>query len=238
MGCGSSRASDIELLDVAPRPNRPGQATADVALSRTDLNRALQYTAQFIAGQRQQIDLIVVGGAVNTMLLGTRSATQDVDFFNSNLSKNEGRLLAEASAYARKSVLRECQTELPKDWLNNRTFHFIPPDQRRALTREAFDQHERVFDRAGLKLLAAPWPYAIVAKLDRIAGGNPHPYDISDASGYLYRYLGNRRLSAIPASTIRQWVRIYHLKVRDTEIRLLARDYEQRYRRRVVDFRR
>lgn len=52
--------------------------------SRTNLETAFHHMATYIRSQNANINIVTVGGAVNTIYLQTRAATQDVDFFGGN----------------------------------------------------------------------------------------------------------------------------------------------------------
>ncbi|KAI9895096.1 MAG: hypothetical protein M1814_000321 [Vezdaea aestivalis] len=236
MGCGSSKVSDIDLIDVAPRRQRQGGQAVQVALNRGNLNDALEYTAAYLSSCGQHLILTVVGGAVNTILLQTRLATHDIDIFSNNLSRDESRVLQEAATYARRSMAQKRGVNLPTDWLNSATTIFVPPNLRNTLRQEALAQNEAVFNSRGLTLLAAPWQYAVAAKLHRISGGNPNQNDAPDAASYLHRYLQGRRMNAIAASSIRHWINRYEVNAQEQSILILDEAYVSRYGRRAIDF--
>ena len=84
------------VLDYNQRPIR----IEDYELNRKSLLAALTTMANYIDSHRQNITVVTVGGAVNTILLRTREATHDVDFFGTNINNNQRMLLDEAAKYA------------------------------------------------------------------------------------------------------------------------------------------
>lgn len=125
----------------------------DYELDRRTLRAALTTMADYIDSQHEHITVITVGGAVNTMLLQTRQTTHDVDFFGTNLNNTQRVLLDDAAKYAE----RRSPTPLGGEWLNNQTMLWLPPDVHRTVTEEALLQNDVVFDKRGLKVIAAPW---------------------------------------------------------------------------------
>ncbi|KAI2785757.1 hypothetical protein POX_h09516 [Penicillium oxalicum] len=166
------RHSTRTLRDLAaPRD----QTISPPTLTRKNLTDALQNVADYLASKKQNITLIIVGGAINTLLLQSRTHTHDVYFFNDSLTAAEVKCLSKVA----KSALKNNQ-ELGSEWLNNRTVLFIPAHIRRVLMAEAIGQHTIVFQALGLTALAAPWEYLFCAKTDRLSGhGNStvQPYD-------------------------------------------------------------
>ena len=65
----------------------------------------------------ENITLVAVGGAVNTILLQSRATTQDVDFFCKLLVQPHLEVLRSAGQYA----VERSSVPLSKDWLNNAT---------------------------------------------------------------------------------------------------------------------
>lgn len=86
--------------------------------------------------------------------------------------------------------------------------------------REALEQNEIVFAKAdrrgGLTVLAAPWRYAVVAKLQRIGSGNAQEFDAADVANFLRRYLHDR--TTISASEIKAWSRYYSTPFADNSL--------------------
>lgn len=229
MGCAASQSSSIHLEDIAPnRPRTVGQESdAPLELSAEDLLTALGHAASFIAERGANIIVIAVGGAVNTILLRTRPATHDIDFFNATLTRQQATLLSQATNHARELSRNSRMTELPQDWFNNRTTYFIPPDLRQELTQQALTQNEAIFTARGLTVLATPWEYAFCAKLDRVAGGSPRSYDLSDAVSYLRQYIVRHQLDVVPFATITDWVQKYRTTARLGDIQLVDAEYRR-----------
>ncbi|KAI9652291.1 MAG: hypothetical protein M1831_007077 [Alyxoria varia] len=81
------------------RNNRP-VLHSEYDLSPGTLHRALQDVAKFMRDHHQDVTMVTVGGAVNTIYLKTRETTNDVDFFGADLTRNQLGLLEQAAAYA------------------------------------------------------------------------------------------------------------------------------------------
>lgn len=156
-----------------------------------------------------------------------RQSTHDVDFYNHNLRQTDYEIILKAVQYAKSK-----DKTLQGEWFNNRTILFIPKAQRENLTRQAIAQNEIVFEKPGLKIVAAPWNYAICAKLDRCAGAGivqPRPYDYSDAATYLHRYLEIFKLQSIPRSEVVKWASDYETTVNDTVLAELNSRFNAMY---------
>lgn len=236
MGCGSSKqreeADPGAILELAPRPVAAHEQPLP-QLDRETLVRALSNVAAYLRSQRANITVIVVGGSVNTILLQTRETTHDVDFYNQKLLPKDFNLIKRAVAFAQSKDSR-----LQEEWFNNRTIFFMDKSVRETLTEQAIAQNETVFQQAGLKVLAAPWPYAICAKLDRVSGAGlhpPKPHDVSDAAAYLNRYLAIKGLKAIGRSVIIEWAQRYQTRVTAPVLGQLADLYRQIYRKEGIN---
>ncbi|KAM6503113.1 hypothetical protein JOM56_000056 [Amanita muscaria] len=70
---------------------------------------------------------------------------------------------------------------------------------------EAVDQREIVFTAPGLTIYAAPWRYALSAKIDRLSNAGVRPYDMGDAVDYLNRLIEKRGGQAVNQSELRTW---------------------------------
>jgi hypothetical protein len=145
------------------------------------------------------LTLVVVGGVVSTVLLRTRNSTQDVDFFMEPLSERDARLLGAASQDVSE---RSRNPRFGAGWLNNNTMVFIAGEIRARLARDSLAQDTVVFERPGLKLVAAPWVYQFCAKLDRMAGGGGRGHDVGDAASYLFQFFRGRNAGRVPASHV------------------------------------
>lgn len=222
---GSNISGPSDLIMQAPRPRldyggRPIRVE-DYELDRRTLEAALTYMAQYIENQRQAITVIAVGGVVNTMLLQNRQSTHDVDFFGTNINNRQRILLDEAAKYAE----RKTSTPLGGEWFNNQTMLWMPPDVQRKVTREALEQNEVVFQKRGLKVLAAPWNYAMCGKINRLVRGDEaRPYDLTDAVSYLRCFI-QRHGGPIPVARVKRWCQEYQKTTTDDVIRSISREY-------------
>ena len=227
---GSTISAPQELMLHVPRPevdynNRPIRIE-DHELNRQTLRAALTTMANYIDSHRQDITVITVGGAVNTMLLQTRESTHDVDFFGTNLNNNQRILLNDAAKYAE----RRSATPLGGEWFNNQTMLWLPPDVHRTVTEEALRQNEVVVEKRGLKIVAAPWNYALCGKMNRLVRPDQlRPYDLPDAVAYL-RYYIRKNGGPVPAARIKAWCRSYQKDTSNEVIRSINREYKRLYR--------
>ncbi|KAI9756675.1 MAG: proteasome component pup2 [Chaenotheca gracillima] len=195
-------------------------------LDRQTLMDALGCMADYIDNQRQSITVIAVGGAVNTILLQSRQSTRDVDFFGCNISNQQRVLLDEASNYAG----RRSKVPLGGQWFNNQTMLWIPPDIHRRVTREALDQNEIVFQKRGLKVVAAPWNYAFCGKMNQLARGTEaRPYDIPDAVSFLRHHIQRRGKRPVRGNIVKQWCGEYQKATSDDVMTSINKEYKLRY---------
>jgi hypothetical protein len=212
MGCGCSKSEeDVNLGGLAPhRPGQSGQGyDHDVDLTAENLDQALDLMAKYIAKRKRNVTIVVVGGVVSTMLLHTRRSTQDIDFFSEKLTREDAKLLMEASRSVRGRIR---DPTLGSGWFNNKTTYFINSDVRARLAAEGYQQNAIVFQASGLTLLAAPWAYQFCAKIHRMAGGGGKSHDAGDAAGYLYRYLQSQHIQAITVGQIQQLIQKYKIQ--------------------------
>jgi hypothetical protein len=196
-------------------------------LTNITLYQALQNVAQYLRSSKAQITIVAVGGAISTLFLKTRSTTHDLDFFSQDLQKNELQLMVRAAKYAQFK-----DSNLPDEWLNNRTVLFIRREIRAELTQESIELNEVVFDEPGLLVLAAPWQYALCAKLDRISGSGLNVgkhYDIDDAVAYLHRYLAIKRKRSVTRSEIVKWTAHYGTRINDGVLDQLNDKFNRRH---------
>ncbi len=177
-------------------------------MDRATLQTALESMAHFLRHRNAHLTIIAVGGAVNTILLQTRDSTHDVDIFGSNLDNAERMLLDEAMQYA----IQRSSSPLGTDWLNTENQMWLSPGLHRELTHEAIQQNTVVFERQGLRVLAAPWEYAFSGKISRLmTGGNQvRPYDLDDAVQYLHVLVRQNGGRPVPISTVEQWAARFH----------------------------
>ncbi|KAI4127890.1 MAG: hypothetical protein LQ341_006742 [Variospora aurantia] len=242
MGCGMStsqraepaRGSAIsrpqELIIQIPRPeldyNRRPIRVEDYELDRRTLRAALTAMADYIDSHHQEITVITVGGAVNTILLQNRESTHDIDFFGTNLDNNQRVLLGEAAKYAE----RRSATPLGGEWFNNQTMLWLPPNVHRTVTDEALRQDQVVFYKKGLKLVAAPWNYAFCGKMNRLVRPDQvRQYDLSDAVSYLRNHI-RKHGGPVPRARVTEWCRRYQKDTNDNVMRAINNEYRRRYR--------
>jgi hypothetical protein len=178
---------DLMLNIPRPRLGETGMRVRvfDHELDKQTIEIALGYVAEYLRSKNEQLTIVTVGGAVNTLFLQSRQSTHDVDFLGTNLDNRQQGLLDEAAQYA------ESQSRVPLagEWFNNQTALWLPIDVHRELTRVALEQNAIVFEERGLKVVAAPWSYAFCTKADRLSRDNARPYDLADAPSYLRFYI-------------------------------------------------
>lgn len=179
--------------------------------------------ADYIDRQRQSLTIITVGGAVNTILLQSRDSTHDADFFGTNLNNEERILLDETTKYAE----RHSSTPLGGEWFNNQTMLCIPPDVHRTVTGEALRKNEVVFEKRGLKVIAAPWNYAFCGKMNRLVRPDQaRPYDLGAAVSYLRCYT-RKHGGPVSKARVKSWCRKYQKDTNDDVILAINREYKR-----------
>lgn len=194
-------------------------------LDRSTLQAALTAMADFINSQRQSITIVIVGGAVSILLIQNRQSTHDVDFFGTNIDGDQRILLDDAARYAE----RRSQTPLRGEWFDNQTMLWLPPKIHRKVTQEALEQNEVVFEREGLKVVAAPWKYALCGKMDRlIRPAQAQPYDITDAASYLRQHI-LKHGGPVSEAHVKRWCQDYQKDTSDDVIRAVNVEYRRLY---------
>ncbi|MCJ1391800.1 hypothetical protein MMC18_004667 [Xylographa bjoerkii] len=148
---------------------------------------------------------VAIGGAVSTILLGSRGTTHDIDFFTPSATPEEAELLRGAA----KSALTQSSVQLGGNWLNNSVVLFMPRALRVELTKEAIEQDDVLFHEPGLKIFAAPWKYAFCMKIHRIVEQTGKQYDVNDAARYLARYINKEDCNSVTMETIMEWLMQY-----------------------------
>lgn len=116
MGNCLSSKDTVSLGNLVGRPGVPPEQPMSADIIRKGLNSV----AASLHSKGQNISIIAVGGAVNTLLLHTRESTGDVDFFYWTKTKNEDvtKIIVAANSAASKLKLGD-------QWLNNHTAIFI-----------------------------------------------------------------------------------------------------------------
>lgn len=219
-----------EVLIHVPR-NRVDQDGVPVRqvtreISRDVLLAALQHVAQHIAQHGQNVTVITVGGAVNTLYLRSREMTHDVDIFGSDFTNQARILLDEAMQDARRQY-----RHLGTDWLNTETQMWMPGPLHSRLTTAAQQQDVKVFEMPGLTIYAAPWPYAFSAKVNRIltGGDQVRPYDLDDAVTYIHEFIETHDNQQVPLETALGWAREFN---HECTTKFLRTRVNQAYRKR------
>ena len=245
MGCGSSKSDGggapapalnigqpTDMMMGVPRPRFDTEGrrirVEDFELDRSTIIAALTTMANYIHQRQQSLTIITVGGAVNTLLLQNRQSTHDVDFFGTNLDNDQRILLDKA---AREAERRSAQP-LGGEWFNNQTVQWLPPNVHKRVTAEALALNEIVFQRSGLKVVAAPWNYAMCGKMNRLARASElhRPYDASDAASYLHYYIERSNSGSVSATQVKQWCQDYQKSTSDAVIRAVNAEYRRLYR--------
>ncbi|KAM5352678.1 hypothetical protein ACJ41O_005400 [Fusarium nematophilum] len=198
-------------------------------LSRQEILDAFQYMAEYLDECGVSTNVVVVGGAVNTVYLRSRQSTHDVDFFLDDPASKDYISLHNAARFAND----QAKGRLGEEWFNNSTQLFMARDVQTALVREARQQNELVFEHrgqnGGLRVYAAPWPYALCSKLNRLCDINPRSYDMADAVVYLYRYLAVTGNGCVGSQAIKDWCRWYHHDVTREVLKRLDDSFNQTY---------
>ena len=116
MGNRLSAKDTVSLGDLVGRPG----TSHEKPMSADIIRQGLTNVAATLHSKGQNISIIAVGGAVNTLLLQTRESTGDVDFFYRTKTKTEDvtKVIVAANTAATKLKLGD-------HWLNNHTAIFI-----------------------------------------------------------------------------------------------------------------
>ncbi|KAJ8473168.1 hypothetical protein ONZ45_g16391 [Pleurotus djamor] len=176
MGNCLSANDPISLRDLVTRPDAP----SETPMSAETIRSGLANVAATLHSKKQNVSIIAVGGAVNTLLL------QDVT-----------KVIAAADMAASKLNLGD-------HWLNNHTALFIQEGTIQQLYDEAVQQNDVVFIAPGLTVYAAPWQYALGKKPDRLSKPGARSYDMNDAVGYLTKLI-QKRGTPVSRSDIKGW---------------------------------
>ncbi|TFK54710.1 hypothetical protein OE88DRAFT_1653170 [Heliocybe sulcata] len=219
MGCIVSKNGADTLRELV---NRPGEAEQD--FTSNQITQLLNLVAKQLHDGGKDVTIVAVGGAVNTVLLGSRAATGDVDFFYQTKQKND-----DVSAVVKAAADVAKARSIGQAWLNNHTVVFIQEEQIAALYREAQTQRAVVFSAPGLTVLAAPWRYALVTKLDRLMKPGAKPYDLSDAVTYLHEIV-QKTQQPVPRGRLQEWANEFKCTVADSSLtQSLADAYQKKY---------
>ncbi|KIM46940.1 hypothetical protein M413DRAFT_16501 [Hebeloma cylindrosporum] len=212
-----SRSDTANLRDLLDRPG-----VVDPQLSSDQIKEALGEVAKELEKKKHNVVIVAVGGAINTVLLGTRASTADVDFFG-----NGKGIPAELKA-ATEAVTKKLG--LAKGWLNNHTALFINADKIESLYDDAIKDNIVVFKKPGLTVLAAPWKYSLVAKVEKAGKGTAKPYDIKDAAGYLHQLIqAKKKKEPVKESELKAWATEYRATISQADIDKVAAEYKKQY---------
>ncbi|KAF9267942.1 hypothetical protein L218DRAFT_955112 [Marasmius fiardii PR-910] len=196
MGNCFSAQDPVSLVDLINRPDD----LSEVRMTAAMIHEGLASVANTLNRRRRNVAIVAVGGAVNTLLLQTRTTTGDVDFFYKTKERNEdvSKIILAADTAA-------TELGLGDHWLNNHTAVFVQVGVIQQLYDEAVHQHEIVFQEPGLTVYAAPWRYALGTKLDRLSKRGAKLYDMNDAVDYLERLIEKRDGRAVEKSELLEW---------------------------------
>lgn len=235
-------SSPTLALRLTPKPERDAQTGvpivhSDRQISRTELLEALHDVAAHMEACGQSVTLVTVGGAVNTILLETRESTHDIDFFSSRLSDSQISLVSQAGRDANAKSIGKFGEQLGGKWLNNETTIFLGASLLDQITRLAEAQNEVVFTAPGLTVLAAPWNYALMSKLDRMQKPQKKAYDPKDAAHYLRRYLQRECRDTIHWTEVSQWgVDFGYQTIREADAAEVNEEYRRVYKADAIEF--
>lgn len=136
-------------------------------LSRAEILRLLSVLDQELAEQQLKVDLLMVGGAVMTVVFQAREQTKDID------------AIFEPAAPVRAAVRRIAEREgVSEDWLNDAVSGFLSPE----------GQYDPFFEGQSLRVYVARADYLLAMKIlaMRLEGIYQDANDIR----FLCRYLG------------------------------------------------
>lgn len=230
---GMDISNPTGVLILVPRPYRD-QKGRPIGPSWKDLDRdtllsAMGDVSAYLAQKQASANVITAGGAVSTVLLGSRKTTHDVDFFTADGAAQVNLDIREAATYANERR----SGDLGAAWFNNATQLFMSEERAQALASDAVRQNEIVYDGLnsfghGLRVYAASWEYALCGKMNRLTEGRGKPYDLNDAVEYLLRYFQKSQTRSLPADTIKQWCARWKHRVTDEVLRRLDEEYHRR----------
>jgi hypothetical protein len=216
-------ASTSRVLSSRQSPNSEGIYDPHPLLRREDLLQGLRIVAEYLRNKSFEYTIIVAGGALNTIHLQSRETTEDIDFFfDSRATERDVRILEQAASH---TVERMGRGHLRDDWLNSRIIYFIPRDLWPRLVLGARKQNTIVFQHRGLTVLAAPWSYSFIAKVERMLQQNAKDYDGPDAAQYLHQHVLLHGNKPVTLHLIRQWAAEYGRRISDSKIRQINTIY-------------
>ncbi|VDB86986.1 unnamed protein product [Peniophora sp. CBMAI 1063] len=194
------------------------QELNDIAMTHTSkltpeqIRDGLSIVAAAVHGQGLNINMVVVGGIVNTMLLHTRQSTTDVDGFFRTKARtvDTSRVLTAATSAACKGL------GLQEGWLNDDVALYVQDHALRELYEEALQQNEIVFHASGLTVYAAPWRFSLITKVDRLSKAGARPYDMPDAVAFLGCLIAERGAVPLRREELASWAIEFELPIPST----------------------
>ncbi|KAF7505307.1 hypothetical protein GJ744_001010 [Endocarpon pusillum] len=210
----------------------PAQESIDsFALERETIQKALHLMASYLASQGQNITIITVGGSISSLLLKDQLTRENLDYIATDVSEEQRKILAAAAKYAR---LKSSQP-IRGAWFSTRGSDTLklPFSVHRQVVLRSIAQHEIIFQAPGLKILAAPWEYAFVATLGRLASDRSvaRPHDLEDAIAYLHRYIEGWWSGPLTMGQVEFWAGLYGIPGVETMARFIATRYRAVYGR-------
>ncbi|HUG10965.1 MAG TPA: hypothetical protein VMM36_08120 [Opitutaceae bacterium] len=113
-------------------------------LTKARLTAALRRLSDLATAEGIELDVAIYGGAVFTLVYGSREATKDVD-----------AIIKPADVGARLVATVAAEQGLPEDWLNGEVRQFLSPfDQRRPFPTKEFEPGLRITIPTAKYLLA------------------------------------------------------------------------------------
>ncbi|KAJ3983444.1 hypothetical protein F5890DRAFT_1523212 [Lentinula detonsa] len=199
-------------------------------LTDNEIVRLFGLVAKELDKAGKNVTIVAIGGAVNTVLLHSRESTTDVDFFYTTKTENEDvHSVVEAAKKVSKSE------KLGDQWLNNHTVLFIQEENMMILYNEACSQNREIFRAKGLTVLAAPWHYALTAKIDRLAKVGAKVHDLPDAVTYLHELVMVKR-ALVSTADLADWARKYKCTQANSDLlRKINEAYVEKYGSQGID---
>lgn len=140
------RCSEQDFLHKEEAP-RNGLSMPYEALTRKRLVAALRRLGELAVERKVTLEISLYGGAVFTLVYGSRDSTKDVD-----------ALVRPSAVAAELAAIVAKEQELPTDWLNDQVKQFLAPkEEKRRLPAEQFG--------AGLRISVPTAAYLLALKL-------------------------------------------------------------------------
>lgn len=151
-------------------------------LTKARITRALRRLGELAHDEGLTLEVSLYGGAVFTLVYGSRDATKDVD-----------AVVYPSAAAVRLVAVVAAEQSLPEDWLNAHVQQFLAPkEEKRRLPDDAFGP--------GLRLSVPTAAYLLALKLRACRPPLPgYPGDEADIR-FLLRKIRPRSLDAVEAS--------------------------------------